>query len=302
MSESSSLPNVIIAGVNRAGTTSLFEYVGQHPSVGRSKVKETCYFLPLRSGENLEPISNYQAQFDHVVDQQVRIEATPGYFYGERPLVVKLEKTLGDELRVIVIFRNPVQRLLSAFKSMKTGVQIPKEMTLKEYVQTCISEKQSGENEHYRRIEEGRYAKYVDPWINTFGDRIRFLFTEHLHERPRSVLREVFSFVGVSPSYASEVRLTRENQSMDYRSVWVQRLAIAINLAGERFWRAFPGVKRTLRSAYYWINGAPFAEEYNPDTIARLERLYRPHNRTLRRRLNDHGDYEFPDWLSGFDQ
>jgi len=302
MEESNSLPNAIIAGVNKAGTTSLFKYVGQHPSVGTSKVKETGHFLPLRNGKQPGSLAKYRALFDHVTDKPIRMEATPGYFYGGRALVENVEATLGDDLRVVVIFRDPVQRLLSFYKSLRQSLRIPQDTTFTEYVRACRSlnytEPQADDDWYLRGVEEGQYAKYVDPWIEKFGSRVCFLFTNHLREQPRNVLREVFSFLEVSPSYASEVNLARENRSVNYRSRWMQRLAISVNNMGERFWRAFPELKRTARSAYYWINGKPFSDEYDTGTIALLEQLYKPYNRALRRRLEEHGDYDFPEWLA----
>lgn len=305
MQQSNSLPNAIIAGVNKAGTTSLFKYMGQHPSVGTSKVKETGYFLPIRNGEQPGPLAKYRAQFDHVTEKPIRMEATPGYFYGREPLAEKLRGTLGDDLRIIIVFRDPVQRLLSFYKSLRQSLRIPQDTTLKEYVQACRSpgsaELRNVSEWHLGGVEEGRYAKYVNSWIDTFGDQACFLFAEHLHERPRDVLQKVFSFCGASPSYASEVNLARENRSVNYKSRWIQQLAIAVNNAGEQFWRAFPKIKRVVRSAYYRVNGKPFAEEYDPEIINLLEQLYNPYNRALRLRLSEHRDYDFPDWLAEHD-
>jgi hypothetical protein len=302
MEDSNSLPNAIIAGVNKAGTTSLFKYVGQHPSIGTSKVKETCYFLPLRNGQQPDSLAKYRAQFDHVTDKPIRMEATPGYFYGGIPLIEKVEATLGDDLRIVIVFRDPVGRLLSFFRSLKQRLLIQQSTTLEEYVRACRSlnstEPQVDHEWCLRGVEESRFAKYVGPWIDTFGSRVCFLFADHLHERPRDVLQEVFSFFEVSPSYASEVNLARENRSVNYRSRWVQQLTIGVNNMGERFWRAFPELKRAARSVYYWINGKPFSNEYDPGTIALLEQLYKPYNRALRRRLEEHGHYDFPEWLA----
>ena len=56
-------PNLVIAWVSKAGTTSMFHYLGQHPDVGTSDVKEVRYFTPLRYGEELEPIDNKTQQY-----------------------------------------------------------------------------------------------------------------------------------------------------------------------------------------------------------------------------------------------
>jgi len=304
MKDPNTLPNAIIAGVNKAGTSSLFEYMGQHPSVGKSKVKETCYFLPIRYGREPPPVSEYRDQFKHVSDKPVRFEATPGYFYGGRPLGEAIQELLGTEVRILILFRDPVQRLLSFFRMMKSTLQIPEDTSLDEYVQRCealsADEVREQKNNRYFGIEGGRYEKYVDPWLELFGDRVLILFTEHLHERPRNVLEQVFSFVDVDPSFASEVDLTRENRSMNYKSAAMQRIAMALNNAGEQLWRRFPATKSVVRSAYHWLNGEPFERSYDPETIVYLERLYAPHCRLLRKRLAEHVNDDIPDWLQDF--
>ena len=301
MKNPTTLPNAIIAGVNKAGTSSLFEYMGQHPSVGKSKVKETCYFLPIRYGREPLPVSEYRDQFKHVSDKPVRFEATPGYFYGGRPLGEAIQELLGARVRILILLRDPVQRLLSFFRMMKSTLQIPEDTSLDEYVQKCEAlssgEVQEQKNNRYFGIEGGRYEKYVDPWLELFGDRVLILFAEYLHEHPRNVLEQVFSFVDVDPSFASEVDFTRENQSTNYKSVAMQRIAMALNNAGEKLWRRFPTAKNAVRSAYYWLNGEPFDRSYDPETIAYLERLYAPHCRMLQERLAEHVNDDVPDWL-----
>ena len=78
------LPNLVIAGVSRAGTTSLFRYLAQHPDVGTSDVKELRYFSAVRHGQPLEPLDMYAAHFK-ACTQAFAVEATPGYFYGGEP-------------------------------------------------------------------------------------------------------------------------------------------------------------------------------------------------------------------------
>ncbi len=58
------LPNLIIAGVGKAGTTSLFWYLSQHPGICASDVKEIQYFTPLSEGDGvLPPLSEYARHF-----------------------------------------------------------------------------------------------------------------------------------------------------------------------------------------------------------------------------------------------
>ena len=76
--------DAIIAGVNKAGTTSLFVSLSTHPDVAPSSIKETGYFLPARYGRPLEPSSVWDGYFADAGDRPVHLEATPSYFYGGR--------------------------------------------------------------------------------------------------------------------------------------------------------------------------------------------------------------------------
>src|SRR3954454_22208791 len=80
----SRLANLVVIGVNKAGTTSLFDYLGRHPDIGLSGRKELRYFTPLRYGEPLEPVASYAEHFRHCLEERFAVEATPGYFYGGR--------------------------------------------------------------------------------------------------------------------------------------------------------------------------------------------------------------------------
>lgn len=295
------LPNLIIAGVNKAGTTSLYAYLAQHPAIGASAIKETCHFLPLRYGEPMPGIEDYREQFKAVTDKPVRFESTPGYFYGGQRLINGLRESLGDDLKIILIFREPVSRLVSFFNFKKSTLELRDDLTLAEYFSVC--QRLKGEDlvrrikNHKFGLEGGKYADYLPPWIDTFGDRLKILFTDELNGHPRQVLREVCTFVGVDPGFAEHIDLARSNKSTHFRLAGVQRLALSMNKAGERFWRSHPKLKRSLRDLYYKINGRPFEPADDPETIEALHAFYAPYNARLAEQLRAAGYRDLPDWL-----
>src|SRR6478672_9942638 len=87
------LANLLLAGVGKAGTTSLYWYLSQHPGVCRSTTKETRYFLPLSTVDadmsgQLPAVSEYAAYFARCRKERYRIEATPHYFHGGERLIL----------------------------------------------------------------------------------------------------------------------------------------------------------------------------------------------------------------------
>lgn len=299
----SKLPNAIIAGVNKAGTTSLFEYLRQHSQIGGSSVKETCYFLPVRYGQSVGNIESYRELFREAAGMPVRLEATPGYFYGGEPLIQEIRRVLGGaRVRIIVILRDPVQRLLSFFRAQKAILELPKDLSLREYVDRCLSlpreEVHKKENNPYFGVEGGKYAKCLPLWKSEFGENLLVLFTEQVKSDPNTVLRKTFQFLGVDTIEVNKIDMTRQNRSVSFKSRVLQKIAIGVNQYGESFLRRYPWVKKEIRKIYYTINGKKFNKSYDQLQIRRLENIYSPYNEKLRDQLIKMGYTDVPGWVS----
>lgn len=153
--KNSNLANLIIAGVNKAGSTSLFHYLSVHPEICGSKDKETCYFLPLLYNQSIAPIEEYKKQFEHCEGKKYRLEATPAYIFGGEKIARTIYNTLGD-VKIIIILKDPVDRMVSFYQRKKATFQLPQELNFSEYVKLCLSktteELELRENQLYRNI------------------------------------------------------------------------------------------------------------------------------------------------------
>lgn len=136
------LPNLVIAGVSRAGTTSLFNYLAQHPDVGTSDVKELRYFSAVGHGQPLGPLDMYAAHFK-ARTQAYAVEATPGYFYGGGALATVLRETC-PSVRVVVSLRSPIERCWSWSQFVKSRDRIPKDMPFSAYLDRCEQLREQG--------------------------------------------------------------------------------------------------------------------------------------------------------------
>jgi len=296
------IANAIIAGVNKAGTTSLFVSLSGHPEVAPAAVKETKYFLPPRWGQPIGPRSEYEAEWTGAGRESVRLEATPSYFYGAEPVIAALRDVCGPDLRVIVVYREPVARLVSFFKFQKARLRLPEDMTLDEYL--AESEAMSDadfkdpENEKWFGFRGGCYADFLPAWRDAFGDRLHIVFFETLMKDPGSVLREVAAFLGVDPQAFSDDALSSENRTTGFKNRGFQRVALAFNNRFERFLRRHYKLKDALRSAYYRVNGRK-AKERVPDAVqARIRERYEEPNARLADQLAAMGITDTPDWVT----
>jgi hypothetical protein len=293
--------NTIIAGVNKAGTTSLFVSLQEHPQVAISAVKETRYFLPARYGRPLGPPSVYASYFADAGDRPVRLEATPGYFYGGAPLAAKIVELLGPETRIIVVLREPVSRLVSFFSYQKTRLRIPESMTLADYLAAAerLSDADFADpaNEAYFGFRGGCYADHLPAWQTAFGPQLKVVFFEDLVTAPDAVLREVATWLEIDPAAFRESDLSSENRTTGFKSRGLQRAALVFNDRLERFLRRHPGFKRRLRAVYYRLNGRATRESVSDAVRDELTASYREPNERLARQLRDAGVTDVPAWL-----
>ena len=286
------LPNLVVIGVSKAGTTSLFEYLGRHPDVGLSDVKELRYFTPIRYGQPLEPLSSYSQHFGHCSAKRYALEATPGYFYGGRPLARVMRQTCGS-LRVVLSLREPGARCWSWFQFMKSRMRIPKDLTFDAYLDRC--QQLHGEalrrpdHEAYRGLEGGCYAEWLDDWIDEFGNDLRVVFFDELVNDPPAVLAGLLDWLGLDGGQVRTDDLLAVNMTQQYRNRTAQQLAVSLNRRGERFFRRHPRLKSGLRSAYYAINREEPRETMTPAARERLDRFYRPYNLRLMAQLGELG-------------
>jgi hypothetical protein len=295
------LPNLVIGGVGKAGTTSLFWYLGQHPDICPSSLKEIGYFAPLRFGlEDLPPLEQYAAHFAHAGGERYRLEASPGYLYGGAPLISALRSVLVSP-KIIMILRDPAARVWPSYRYLRSRLQLDDSMSFAEYVQRCVQLRDEGrdqlpENAIYWTVSAGFYGDYVAGWLEAFGQDIRIVFFEDLARDPAGVVRELLTWMGLDGDDASRLDYTIQNKTVEHRHAWLQRLAVQLNTTP--FWRRHQRLKQPFRTAYYAVNGRRTTTEV-PDkaTIDELERLYADANLALGRCLREHGYDRLPPWL-----
>jgi hypothetical protein len=295
------LPNLVIIGVAKAGTTSLFRYLGQHPDVCPADSKELRYFSALRYGEQLGSLKSYAQHFGHCTGERYRMEATPGYYAGGR-LVAHAVDTLLPEPRVIVSFRDPVQRCWSWFRFVRSTARIPKEMSFANYIRRCEELHREGidgrrANQPFWGLGGGCYDTWLEAWLEVFGKRLRVEFFERLARDPRAVVEDLCDWLDIDATECARFRYGVENKTVQYKNQRLQRAALSVNRRSESFFAQHPDLKRVLRGAYYSVNGETSETRMTQPDRERLTEFYAPHNQRLAAMLAAAGMAEGPDWL-----
>ena len=128
------LPNFLIVGAAKCGTSSLHNYLNQHPDVYMPsyneqgmKVKEPRFLIKNLVKDRLHNgiwnLESYQALFNHVVNEKAIGESTVLYLYYYNEAIKNIKKYLGDDVKIIIMLRNPVDRAFSAYTHVSRSMK-----------------------------------------------------------------------------------------------------------------------------------------------------------------------------------
>lgn len=201
------LPNFIVIGAAKAGTTALYWYLAEHPQVFMSPLKETNYFAygVDESGELLygdpehhkfpvRSLSAYEELFDGTDDEVAVGEASP--IYIECPQAAGRIADTIPHARIVVGLRNPVDRAYSDYQMFlrSRGRKLDPDVDLQTDAEWAKPDS------HWMRI--GRYHEMLTPYFDVFpADHIHAYVFEDMRAHSLAVVREVYEFLGVDPGF-----------------------------------------------------------------------------------------------------
>ncbi len=200
------LPNFLIVGAAKSGTTSLYAYLAQHPDVYLCPVKEPCFFSD-GNPRLVRSDSEYGALFDGRSSEKAIGEASASYLYDtEAP---KKIKALLNEVKIIIILRNPINRAYSQWGQIfyQLGYErLSFEEALRDE-DTRISLGKFGEDSpfyygFYHYFHAGLYYEQVKRYFDTFNRGwVQIHIFEEFIKDPGKTCKEIFSFLGVDPGF-----------------------------------------------------------------------------------------------------
>jgi hypothetical protein len=208
------LPDFIVIGAQRAGTTSFFNYLCQHPEVHPSFPKEVHYF----SNNFHKGLSWYRSHFPLTsekkkVEQDGRYkfitgEATP--YYLSHPLAAKRASQVVPDAFLIVLLRDPVERAYSHYhhevrmgaESLSFEEAIDKEeQRLQGEVNKLVENERyrSFNHQHFSYLARGIYLDQIQMWREYFKpESMLILSSEKFYADPAKVIQQVTDLLGLS--------------------------------------------------------------------------------------------------------
>lgn len=200
------LPDFIIIGAQKSGTSSLHKYLCQHPNIKSSFKKEVHFFdrdLNLSGGEFW-----YRSYFPLRISHDTKIfEASPSYLFN--PLVPCRINDLLPNVKLIIMLRNPVERAISHYfhskKLKRENTTIYEALTTEESrIHKAVSEKNYNSYEfiNFSYKIRGIYKPQIEHYLDFFSrEKILIINSESFFSKPESTLSKVFNFVDVAPDF-----------------------------------------------------------------------------------------------------
>jgi len=220
-------PDFLLIGAAKAGTTSLFHYLQQHPAIFGSATKEPQFFLcgepdgltpepdgTLRPGAGARDVVNvrevvgrvdrYMELFAGAAATQWAGEASPPYLYD--PQAPRRIAARIPNVRLLAILRNPVDR---AFSHYQRSFELGTEPMLS--FEDAIGLEDIGAPDYYagqrHYLRMGFYFRQISRFLEWFPpDRLHVCFLEDLNRDPDQVVRHALEFLGVRADVALDVR------------------------------------------------------------------------------------------------
>ncbi len=241
----SRLPNFLIVGAAKSGTTSLYHYLNQHPQVYFSPVKEPLFFcsadtdkdilekelFPVSLDDVVDDYNDYNALFSGVTKEKAIGEASVYYLLDHKKTIQNIKKYIPEwqKLNIVIILRNPVDACFSHYQMysqyLKNFVGHKKILTFKE----SLDAEQERINKGYMALAHFHwffYYEQVKDFQDNF-DNVRVCFQSDLQDRPIQVIKELFEFIGVDNNFKPDLEGRRYNVSGIPRSNFLYRFLIS---------------------------------------------------------------------------
>ena len=245
------MPNFLIIGAAKAGTSSLYHYLIQHPQVYMSPIKEPRFFAPELYTEHCKDpyrdpankhrtspmsIDEYCDLFKEVSNELALGEASTEYLYI--PKTPERIKQHIPNVKLIAMLRNPVERAFSSFcYQLRDGCEkLTFEEALREE-EKRILEKKWWPGWHYQKA--GFYYAQVKRYFDTFErNQIKIYLYEDFEADSISIVQDIFQFLNVDDTFIPS--LTRVNVSGTPKSKTLHYLLTRDNSIKAIFKPLFP--------------------------------------------------------------
>ena len=220
------LPDFLIIGAPRSGTSSLYSYLVQHHSILPCKIKEPNYFSMYYNRSPSWYKTFFSTKWNKFLcetktkSKAITGEASTQYYW--HPHVPKRVKKLIPNAKIIILLRNPIDRSYSQYEMevRHDNEELTFEAAIKEEKNRISNEMDKmSHNEHYfsskytmyAYLEKSIYVNYIKNWLKYFPkDQFLFLKSETFFQETESILEKTFQFLDLPSQKFSNFKILRK--------------------------------------------------------------------------------------------
>lgn len=250
------LPDFLIPGAARAGTTALFEHLRNHPDIFMPDEKEPMFLSLWNVGKRMEwhvgevvedwtiaDMDDYLDLFQDAGKDQKCGEASVWYLYDHDTVIRNIRKLYGEkaaELKIVILLRNPVQRAWSHYLLKCSRMKEP--LSFEEAVQPNVIQQRMKEkfSYSYDYVGFGMYSEQIRAWREAFPNMRIWIHEEFFSNIP-VFMGELAEFLEI-PMHPSLLIGRRVNPSGVHRNGLTK--FVTSSFMGPSFWKS--GLKRLL--------------------------------------------------------
>lgn len=214
-----SLPNFLIVGAMKSGTTSLYHYLNEHPQIFFPTIKEPRFFISSKlfkkedlkiellkhnSSAFIHTIDAYKDLFSNVKNEIAIGEASPYYLFNYQTTIPLILKYLGD-IKIIIILRNPIYRAFSAYKHNRRYNPKSKEIVEKlSFIDALKAENSRIKTRKYPLMYFYKTAGLYFDQVKSYKDNFSNIFIckyDDLAKDPSTLMKNIFAFLEVDQNF-----------------------------------------------------------------------------------------------------
>lgn len=209
------LPNFLIIGAAKCGTTALYYYLKQHPEISFPELKEPKFFGSYEADfphngvgdfsvdkHAIKSFEQYKKLFAKIENKKVG-EASPDSLFFHKKTAKLIKDRLGD-IPIVIVLRDPVKRAFSAYMYLKRDSR----------ENLSFSDGLKAENPRLKNNWDyiwgykkcGLYHSQVLTFLNEFTN-VEIILQEDLQNNPNKVLKQIFTFLNVNVHFQANSNL-----------------------------------------------------------------------------------------------
>ena len=265
------LPNFLIVGAKKCGTTSLHEILKKHPQANMSAVKEINFFTMEKSYR--KGLAYYSGFWVEEKEARAVGESSPGYIcYPGVPELIK--KDLGA-IKVLIMLRNPIKRAYSQYWVNRRSLS--ERLTPEDIIDNYLEDKYDPTRKGY--FSRGVYVHQIQKYFTLFGrDHVKVVFLEDLVKKTKGTLRSIYNFLNLDEDLGCQELPKASNSSQIYQNPFYK---FAFEHPYYSAW-----IPKRLRRFFFFGRKVDFKYPM-PDQkkMNQLKEFYKPYDRKLERVL-----------------